>query len=112
MLIPETCYVPTVIPGEQKGQLQKRCGRLEAHVKGEDRIHSFRGRGWVESWHLVSISGQWDSKAHRRPHQQTVTPLGLSTLGVYGHLSPSWSCVTLWGFGASPPCVLQLQGDD
>lgn len=23
-----------VIPGEQKGQLQKRCGRLEAHVKG------------------------------------------------------------------------------
>ena len=68
ILIPETCYVPTVIPREQEGQLQKRSGRLEAHIKGEeDRIHSFRGREWVESWHLVSISGQWDSKAHKRP---------------------------------------------
>lgn len=85
MLIPETCYVPTVIPGEQKIQLQKRSGTLEAHVKGEDRMHSFRGRGWVKSWHLVSISGQWDSKAYRRPHQQTLMTLGLSALGVFGH---------------------------
>lgn len=85
MLIPEICCVPTVIPGEQKGQLQKRSGRLEAHVKGEDRIHSFRGREWVESWHLVSITGQWDSKAHKHPYQQTETPFGLSALGVFGH---------------------------
>lgn len=84
-LIPETCYVPTVIPGEQEGQLQKRSWRLEVHVKGEDRIHAFRGIGWVESWHLVSISGQWDSKAHKCPYQRTEMPLDLSALGVFGH---------------------------
>lgn len=108
MLIPENCCVPTVVPREQEGQLQKRRGRPEAHARGKDGVHSFRGTEWLETQCLISISDQWNSRAHRGPHQLLVWQLLMYMIIVTCLVLSKPLC-----FWSPPtPCPSLFQGGD